>query len=162
MIRILHLSDIQYGRHHVDKDGRPPLYPDANYSPQLEKLIEDLEILKTGQNIVPNFIVVTGDIAEWSRPDEYDAAREFFGGLADHLNIDRRYVVMVPGNHDINRNACQAARLMATEEGKPLKSPYFPKFKFYKEFFDDFYKDISFQGGALVYRLAVDPIVWTA
>ncbi len=27
-LRILHLSDIQYGRHHVDKDKRPPLYPD--------------------------------------------------------------------------------------------------------------------------------------
>jgi len=152
MIQILHLSDIQYGRHHVDKDSRKPLYPDKNYSQQLDKLIDDLKILKDSRNIVPNFIVVTGDIAEWSRRDEYKAAGEFLGGLADYLKIDRRYVVMVPGNHDINRKVCQASRLMADAEAECYNPPYFQKFKFYKEFFDTFYKDASFPERYVPYR----------
>lgn len=156
MIRILHLSDIQYGRHHVDKDERPPLYPDGNYSLQLKKLIADLDILKSKQNMVPNFIAVTGDIAEGSRRDEYNAAAEFLGGLADYLNIDRRYVLMVPGNHDVNRKLCQAARLTADAEAKPFNPPYFSKFKFYKEFLDDFYKDVAFPEEAIPYRFTED------
>jgi predicted phosphodiesterase len=116
-IRILHLSDIQYGRHHVDREGRPPLYPDADYTPQLDKLIDDLEIIKEKAAVVPNFIVVTGDIAEWSRQDEYVAAENFLGGLVKYLQIDRRRVILVPGNHDINRDLCQAARLTAKAEG---------------------------------------------
>ncbi len=97
-IQILHLSDIQYGRHHVDRDDcRTPLYADDDYTPQLEKMIADLEILGN-KTVRPDFIVVTGDIAEWSIEEEYIQAERFIGGLADYLGIDRRYVVMVRGD----------------------------------------------------------------
>ncbi|MCP4104861.1 MAG: SUMF1/EgtB/PvdO family nonheme iron enzyme [Desulfobacteraceae bacterium] len=151
-ITILHLSDIQYGRHHVDKEGyRPPLYPDANYTPQLEKMKADLDILEK-EGIKPNFIAVTGDIAEWSFRNEYALAGKFIGGIADYLGMDRRFAVMVPGNHDISRKMCQAARLTAEAEDEPFLPPYFPKFKFYAEFFHGFYENVIFPANVEPYK----------
>ncbi|MCP4344940.1 MAG: metallophosphoesterase [Desulfobacterales bacterium] len=152
-ITILHLSDIQYGRHHVDKKSRPPLYPDNNYTPQLEKIIADLEILKN-EKVIPNFIVITGDIAEWSIREEYKLAEQFIGGIADYLNLDRRFVLMMPGNHDINRKTCQAARLNAESEGKQFDPPYFKKFKFFAEFFRSFYKTAMFPENVTPYKFS--------
>ncbi|MCP4106309.1 MAG: SUMF1/EgtB/PvdO family nonheme iron enzyme [Desulfobacteraceae bacterium] len=155
-VTILHLSDIQYGRHHVDKEGsRSPLYPEADYTPQLEKMKADLDILKQG-DIIPNFIAVTGDIAEWSLRSEYALAARFLGGIAEHLDLDRRFVVMVPGNHDINRNLCLAARLMAKAEEKKFEPPYFQKFKFYEEFFHGFYKKVVFPANVEPYQFTED------
>ena len=149
---LLHLSDIQYGRHHVDKDScRQPLYLENEYSLQLEKMKADLGILAEA-GIVPNFIVVTGDIAEWSLKKEYELAEYFLGGLADYLKLDRRYVIMIPGNHDINRKICQAARLYAEAEDKDFIPPYFPKFKFYADFFHRFYKNIQWPKGIEPYQ----------
>ena len=153
-ITILHLSDIQYGRHHVDKPGyRKPIYPDADYSPQLEKMKTDLDILKQ-KEVRPNFFVVTGDIAEWGLRAEYEQASKFLTGLADWLGIGRRHVVMVPGNHDINRKLCQSARLVAEAEDTPFKPPYYPKFRFYEEFFNGFYESADFHGNIQPYRFS--------
>ncbi len=155
-VTILHLSDIQYGRHHVDKNGyRPPLYPDADYTLQLEKIKADLDILKQ-EDIIPNFIAVTGDIAEWSLRSEYALAGRFLGGIAEHLDIDRRFVVMVPGNHDINRDLCNAARLTAKAEENKFEPPYFQKFKFYAEFFHEFYKKVVFPANVEPYQFTED------
>ena len=129
-IQILHLSDIQYGRHHVDKEKRPRLYDGDDYSPQLDKLIADLDILAK-HGVKPNFIAVTGDIAEWSLEEEYAEAERFLSSLAAHLGIDRRRVVMVPGNHDINRDLCIGARSFAKARKQRFEPPYFPKFEFY-------------------------------
>ncbi len=155
-VTMLHLSDIQYGRHHADKDTyRPPLYPDVNYTPQLEKMKADLDILKK-EDIIPNYIAVTGDIAERSLRSEYALAGQFIGGIAEHLDIDRRFVVMVPGNHDINRDLCQSARLAAKAKEKDFVPPYFQKFEFYAEFFDQFYKKVVFPANVEPYQFTKD------
>ncbi len=58
-ITILHLSDIQYGRHHVDRTpSRSSLYPDENYSVQTIKIIDDLKILEN-ENIKLGFRLLT-------------------------------------------------------------------------------------------------------
>lgn len=69
---ILHLSDIQFGRHHR--------YPKGNdsYQTLFAKLVKDLEFLKEKHNVQPNAVVVTGDVAEWSVPQEYALARASF------------------------------------------------------------------------------------
>ncbi|TWH45942.1 metallophosphoesterase [Sporomusa sp. KB1] len=139
-ITILHLSDLQFGRHHVNKVGqRQPLYADENYNSELQKLIDDLNILAE-DGIVPNFIVITGDIAEWSLQEEYKQAEEFIVGICRHLNLDRRYIVMVPGNHDINRKLCEASRLTAQAKNITFNPPYYAKFEHYADFFNGFYE----------------------
>lgn len=143
-INILHLSDIQYGRHHVDRNmKRRPLYSENEYVSQLPKILADLDTFP--DEVRPNYIVVTGDIAEWSLKSEYELAEQFLGGIARHLGIGRRYVAMVPGNHDVNRDLCQAARLQARayEREDSFAPPYAEKFALYADFFERFYRDVQ-------------------
>ena len=53
----------------------------------------------------------------------------------------RDRVIVIPGNHDINRKACAAYfDQCAADETKPTE-PWFPKWNHYKAAFDDFYVD---------------------
>jgi len=134
-ITILHLSDLQFGRHHVDETkGRTPLYADNGYDIELEKLIYDVKKLESEIGL-PKYIVVSGDIAETSSKNEYDNAKIFFEGLIAALNVPKKNLIIVPGNHDINRSLCQAARLHAKAKNIPFHPPFFSKFEIYQEFF---------------------------
>jgi predicted phosphodiesterase len=110
------------------------------------------------ENIKPNFIVITGDIAEWSLREEYVLAEDFLDSLTKHLNIDRGYVIMVPSNHDINRNVCQGSRLLSEPENQEFKPPYFAKFKYYEEFFSRFYQMMSFPKNIVPYTFKEDQL----
>ena len=154
-INILHLSDIQYGRHHVDRGKkRKPIYKKWDYDDQLEKIKESLDNLAKKHGVRPNFIAVTGDIAEESKPEEYELAESFIGGIANHLEIDRRYVVMVPGNHDVSWNLCRKARKKAEREGREFNPPYFPKFGNYRKFFNRFYEKAKFPPKVSPYKFS--------
>lgn len=152
-LTILHLSDIQFGKFHrfdgasETKTVTERRYPDgeASFKTLLAKLIDDLDGLASEHSIRPNVIVLSGDQAEWSLPDEYKAAREFLEGLIRKLKIDRRRVVMVPGNHDVNWDLCAGARTFAKGRGLPFDEPYFDKFLNYQDFFNDFYRDTGIE-----------------
>src|SRR5688572_18363907 len=106
-IAFLHLSDIQFGRNHrfgrlADVDsGIDSL--DSLFS----RLSHDLDIhLSAGTKI--DFVVVSGDLAENGAKKEFDDACEFLARLAKHLSLPRSRFIVIPGNHDINRNHCAA------------------------------------------------------
>ncbi|SDG76968.1 metallophosphoesterase [Janthinobacterium sp. YR213] len=91
-INWLHLSDFHFGK---------SLY-EQKFSAQ--KLIEHIEQKKSA-GIFPDFVFITGDIANSGRLDEYDLFNslivkkllEIFGNEF----IDR--IITVPGNHDLDR-----------------------------------------------------------
>jgi 3',5'-cyclic AMP phosphodiesterase CpdA len=72
--RVLHLSDLHFGRH-----------DDARLEPGIEALVERVQ---------PELIVASGDLTHRGRPDQHDRAARFLRGLGSP-------VVAVPGNHDI-------------------------------------------------------------
>jgi len=43
---------------------------------------------------------MTGDLAEWGMPDEFDQVYEFISDLTKHLKLPRNRIALVPGNHD--------------------------------------------------------------
>ncbi|MDP6504343.1 MAG: NACHT domain-containing protein, partial [Planctomycetota bacterium] len=51
-------------------------------------------------------------------------------------------VVIIPGNHDVNRKMCQGARLMAEASEEDFLPPYFEKFQHYQKFYNDFFDGI--------------------
>ena len=60
------------------------------------------------EGLVPDFIVVTGDIAFSAQETEYTRARTlFFTPLAAKFGIERQRFYLVPGNHDFDK-ACLA------------------------------------------------------
>ena len=75
MIRLLHLSDLHFGPPYIPKIGNAFL----RLAPQLD----------------PNVIVVSGDLTQRARRDQFIAARGFLDQLPD------RPMLVIPGNHDV-------------------------------------------------------------
>jgi 3',5'-cyclic AMP phosphodiesterase CpdA len=48
------------------------------------------------------YLVISGDIADQSTPEEYTAAYELVDALVKRFGLDADRVVIVPGNHDLN------------------------------------------------------------
>ena len=143
-LTIVHLSDLHFGNAHR--------YPDAegSYQTLLEKLSEDFEELREKHGVVPNAVVVTGDLTHNGLPSEFEAARTFLTGLRKALALAPEHVVVVPGNRDVNPDLFRGAKLVAEAEQKDFKEPYFAKFGNYRKFVEQFYDgQVPFHEGKL-------------
>ena len=65
---------------------------------------------------------------------------KFIEQLTSFLKLKRNQVVIIPGNHDINRKACEAYFNECEADDQRRLSPYWPKWKHYHAFFQNFYK----------------------
>jgi DNA repair exonuclease SbcCD nuclease subunit len=88
MIRILHLSDIHLGAPEMAEIYRSQVETDLTIEMEIHRL---------------DFLVVSGDIADQSTLDEYIAAEKLFSGIMTRFQIPPENFIMVPGNHDLNR-----------------------------------------------------------
>lgn len=132
-IDIIHLSDLHFGQRHRYVGNTP-------FETLLSKTCEDLDILSDRFEIHPSIIIITGDLAERSVPDEYKKVREFLNGLLKKLSLDSSRVVIVPGNHDVNYELYEGFEKIYEAHGRAFDPPYFEKFENFKEFYDDFYQ----------------------
>jgi 3',5'-cyclic AMP phosphodiesterase CpdA len=138
---ILHISDIHYGIALGESDRR------RQYGSTLEALLRDVSENYEKEGIpIPNIIVVSGDITSKGALAGYPLASAFVVSLANSIGtgIGREQVILVPGNHDVNRSLSRlGCRLdpydeSITEEGKPNEY-YLYRFAPFKTFFDEFY-----------------------
>lgn len=90
-LTILHLSDLQFGRN--------PGHGEALRSALLDDILEGL--IKGRWK--PEVVAVTGDIAHSGSPEEYAKAKGFLDALLQAAQLTREQLIMVPGNHDVNR-----------------------------------------------------------
>jgi hypothetical protein len=51
-----------------------------------------------------DLVCLTGDIADWGNPGEYEQATRFVDELLGALSLPRSRLFVVPGNHDIDRS----------------------------------------------------------
>lgn len=65
---------------------------------------------------VPDFIFVTGDIANRGADEEYKQASTFFDDLLAATGCDRSRLFVVPGNHDVDRSQCVLLQRTLTDE----------------------------------------------
>ncbi|MGM3309334.1 metallophosphoesterase family protein [Anabaena sp. WFMT] len=108
---ILHLSDLHFG---TPDDAR------TWYS----QLAEDVPGLNCSRL---DALILSGDIANRSTPEEYDAAKKFLDNLCDAFSIKRQNIVLVPGNHDLNWELSKKAYILTDREDYPgeLKPGYY-------------------------------------
>ncbi|NEQ82686.1 MAG: NACHT domain-containing protein [Moorea sp. SIO2I5] len=86
-IYILHLSDL-----HITTPEQATLW-----SNQLaQDLTQDLQIPHL------DALILSGDIANYSTPQEYQAAQQFLDNFCQDFPLDPKQIVLVPGNHDLN------------------------------------------------------------
>lgn len=131
-IRWLHLSDF-----HVGKD----LYEQKRL---FAEILLEVERWKTQKNFVPDYVFITGDIANKGLKREYEEFRKvFLVPLQEKFNIDT-VVIPIPGNHDIERpspdmlNHSAAFKspskfFDASKEGRTARDQVLPRFKNYKK-----------------------------
>jgi HAD superfamily hydrolase (TIGR01509 family) len=138
-ITLLHISDLQFGHNH--RFGNLAVGdPEAGSDTLFERMAVALDE-RSDEGMVPDAIVVSGDLAEQGKPKEFKDAREFLSKLATRLAIPRSRVVMVPGNHDVNWDLSDSHfKKRQAEEKLPLP-PYWPKWQFYQSMFKTFFRD---------------------
>lgn len=117
---ILHISDL-----HKDAD--------ASYDQLLESLEDDRVAWRSGGHVImePSFIVVSGDLIQGCELNmtkqsakeildkQYAEVEVFLAKLVEHfLNNDRNRLIIVPGNHDVDRNASQRSMIYVDDNEK--------------------------------------------
>ena len=90
---ILHLSDLHFGNIQDANLWHGQLYGDLN---QL------LPQLGSSQSFNLDALVISGDIANKSLPEEYEAAEQFIKNIMIDFGLKQKQVAIVPGNHDLN------------------------------------------------------------
>ena len=96
-MNILHISDIHFGR---DRCGIPEAFENRNVI--LSNLV--LTLSELDNNLKPDVVFITGDIAWRGKASEFQEAYEWFQNLQSALGLDSDRFVFCPGNHDLNRN----------------------------------------------------------
>lgn len=94
----IHLSDIHFGQ---EKDGGLVFINDDAKKRLLDDAAAETAKLETNAS----GIIVTGDIAYSAKYEEYVKAGKWLDQLAERVGCSRLDIQMVPGNHDIDRDA---------------------------------------------------------
>jgi predicted MPP superfamily phosphohydrolase len=94
LVRIVHLSDLHFSKRRAwDQD------------PVLAALSRDAARLRD-EDGPPDFVAITGDVADRGAPEEYAlAARYLREQLLPACGVPPERVLLVPGNHDVDRSS---------------------------------------------------------
>lgn len=90
----LHLSDFHFRSSPLAK---------WNSDIVLKALLEDVKSRMSEDGLKPDIIFVTGDISFSSTKDDYTLAKEFFDDLLELTCLDKSRLLIIPGNHDVDR-----------------------------------------------------------
>jgi WD40 repeat protein len=149
-IRILHLSDPQYGRFH--RFGKASGTPgDKTFDRLVSRIFDDLKTFldplsptRSGsKDQLVDLVVVSGDLTEWATKPEFQQLAEEIRWLAESLDLPLSRFVFVPGNHDVNRRKSKEYFDECAENGEVPVSPFVAKWAPYNEFFADFYRSVE-------------------
>ena len=138
-VTVLHVSDPRFARDQLNEDAQNRDTERVRH-PLFGRLHADLAGL-AADGLRPDLLVVSGNLTEHGYPAEFQAATDFIAALAEEAEVPRRHVAIVPGDHDVNRLACQAYFLQQESNGEHPVPPYWPKWHPYREAFDRFYAD---------------------
>ena len=87
----LHLSDLHLGR---------DVY---NEEVILKELLIDIKKQTELNKIKLDFVFITGDITFSGQEKEFAYVQGFLNNLQNVINVDKENIILIPGNHDVNR-----------------------------------------------------------
>lgn len=96
------------------------------------------------------YLIVSGDIADRAHEKEYDCAISLFKNIKEILKP--KEILLVPGNHDIDRDSCKNAANLNTTPAHLLAEKYNTFSAFYKKFFNVDFNHLS----SIVNKFVVD------
>ena len=93
----VHVSDIHFGQ---ERDDTVHIHDDVK-----RQLIDDAaEVVRALPGGAAHGILVTGDIAQGGKREEYEQAGKWLDDLAKAVGCETYRIQMVPGNHDLDRD----------------------------------------------------------
>lgn len=79
------------------------------------------------------YLLITGDITDCGAKLEFQYALEFFRDIISRLRIDTNNILLIPGDHDIDKKELE--NLTYSKETVTLEEKNIAKFKNFKEFY---------------------------
>lgn len=93
VVTVLHVSDTHFSRQKLGQDM------------VLEALSRDVRTLRDTERVDPDIVIFSGDISDRGTADEFARAEKWLGdALLPAAGLSPEYLVVVPGNHDVDRN----------------------------------------------------------
>jgi WD40 repeat protein len=139
-VNVLHLSDTLFGLRSAGGDGdRSAVDTDDLF----DGLLEDLTNTMAYSETRPDLVIVAGDLATSGRPSEFAEAGRFLSRLGAAVGLPRERMIVVPGDHDVNRSDCAAYHLRQEGNEKAPLSPFWPKWEKFDAMFREFYRDLD-------------------
>ncbi len=123
---LLHLPGLQV-------DGDPVL---GDRGPSIS---EDLRELEDDLGLKPDVVVISGDVTTTGSQREFDQALTVLGQLSNALKIERRRMIIVPGDQDVSRTASQAYFHRCEANDQQPRPPYAPKWEPFVAMLSRFY-----------------------
>ena len=138
-ITILHISDVQFGKHHRFAD------PSGGFDTLRQRLCDDLDLLAAQHGLKPDLVAMTGDLAERGTRKEFERVAVFCEELLAHLQLEAERLLVIPGNHDINRKLCEAyfLRCAGEDDGEEPRVPFWPKWEPYVGLLSRLYREVD-------------------
>ncbi len=131
---ILFISDI----HYTDNKSKSQLCKD-NKNEYYQKWENFLLNLEQKEKIKFKYLVITGDIVDKAQKKEYADILDILQKLCATLKIDKKNILLLPGNHDINRakldNYCDENGIDAKKASSLYEIKLENFISFYKEFY---------------------------
>lgn len=147
-ITFLHISDSHF----------PPLHKDSySYDITKKSFLNTIKFLYETKGVKIDLIFFTGDLA--SKGKDYSYVEKFLNDLLEYTGLNerhgkksKRFLFVVPGNHDIDRDQTKFLQrsLNSIEESNDffnpdlnndLKRNHFKRFDTYEKFFNSYFKD---------------------
>ncbi|MFD3593691.1 TIR domain-containing protein [Nocardia sp. NPDC058640] len=136
-ISVLHVAGPRFGRGLFGRDE--PADPAELQS----RIWADVIHLSDHGVPPPDLIVVSGDLTESGHPREVDAALTFLTGLRILLGLEPDRLIVVPGNHDVNKKACESYFLRCESRDRLPQPPYFEKLEQFARLFGELYQGLD-------------------
>ena len=131
---ILFISDI----HYTDDESRSQFCKDDKKS-YYQKWENYLMSLEQKNNIKIKYLIITGDVVDTAKKNEYKEIANILQRLCTTLKIEKKNVLMLPGNHDINRskleNYCDEEGIDVNKAATLFEVKLQNFIQFYKDFF---------------------------
>lgn len=106
--QILHISDLHVSTKD-ENDQRVVL------DPLLDRVRKDRD-----QDLQPEMVVITGDLAWSGKKEEYEKLEFFLGKFRNKLGLKKEQFFIVPGNHDVDRKKYRPTDIPVYKEMKDL------------------------------------------
>ncbi|AZA77131.1 hypothetical protein EG347_06245 [Chryseobacterium sp. G0186] len=136
---ILHLSDLHVSLHKVLGGGLAEvnfrLNTETDTEPGMHYIDKFINVVKRDYSGAKIYLLITGDITNAGEIKEFEFAAIFIKKIIDDLNINKEHVLLVPGDHDLNRRSIQ--NLYAEDENPSRAIVNETKFKNFSKFYSN-------------------------